>query len=134
MSNRRNFLKAIGLSWLFPVSKNFIEEEKPKEIWLFDFYVAGYKYYDGYKALFTLTPGDELILKREPENKHDDQAIEVYSKNGYKLGYVPMESNIVPVNIMDNNIPVIARVKEIDKNANDWEKIFVSVSQMVKAY
>lgn len=132
MSNRRNFLKAIGLSWLFPVSKNFIEEEKPKEIWLFDFYVAGYKYYEGYKALFTLKPGDEVILKREPENKHDDQAIEVYSKDGYKLGYVPMESNIVPVNIMDNNIPVIAKVKEIDKYADDWEKIFVSVSQMVK--
>lgn len=132
MSNRRNFIKALGLSWLFPLAAKDNISVIQKEIPLFDFFVAGFKYYDGYKALFTLRAGDEVILKREPENEHDDQAVAVFSKDGYKLGYVPMESNIVPVNIMDNDIPVVARVKEIDKLAEDWEKVFISVSQLVK--
>jgi intein/homing endonuclease len=131
MSDRRNFLKALGLSWLLPFASGEKEVSKTKEVPLFDFFVAGYKYYDGYKALFTLKAGDEVILKREPDNEYDDQAVAVFTIDGYKLGYVPMESNIVPVNIMDNEIPIVARVKEIDKLADDWEKVFVSVSQIV---
>lgn len=131
MSNRRTFLKSIGLSWLFPFAAREQMSSKTKEVPLFDFFVAGYKYYDGYKALLTLIAGDEVILRREPDNEYDDQAVAVFTLDGYKLGYVPMESNIVPVNIMGNEIPIVARVKEIDKLADDWEKVFISVSQIV---
>lgn len=131
MESRRNFLKFLSLSWLYPITKTQKDVFEKKEIPLFDFYIAGYQYYDAEKVICKLKNGDALMLKREPDNKYDDQAIEVYTKEGIKLGYIPQVSNIVPKNIMDNNIILKAHIKEIDKEAEDWEKILVSVSQMV---
>lgn len=33
-------------------------------------------------------PGMEILLRKDPDNLYDDEAIEVYGKEGQKLGYV----------------------------------------------
>lgn len=133
MKSRREFIKKLGFTSVLPfINYGSNSELLKNEIPLFDFYIAGLGYYEGNKIIGMLRAGDELILKREPENEFDDQAVEIYTKDGSKLGYVPMESNIVLKNLMDNKVTVKAYIKEIDNEADDFEKVFVSVSQSVQ--
>lgn len=124
---RRNLLKLIASVPLAAIG-TFASGTK-KEIFLFDFYLAGFKYYKARVVFNRLKVGDELILKPEPYNKYDEMAIEVYTKNNVKLGYVPMDANIIPYNLFKNYIEVIARIQELDINAPDWEKILIRVYQ-----
>lgn len=82
---------------------NLSELIKPlyKEVWLLDVPVAG-TYYAKDKTVFgILKEGDELILRREPENRYDKKAILVLAGDGRKLGYVPEQSNAVISRLMD---------------------------------
>lgn len=44
------------------------------------------------RALAEIAPGAELLLKRDPLNKHDRRAIEVWSR-GTMLGFIAAEDN-----------------------------------------
>ena len=49
---------------------------------------------DGTNRLFEiamLNPGDPVELVAEPKNKHDPNAIAIYSARGYQIGYVSAE-------------------------------------------
>jgi hypothetical protein len=54
--------------------------------------------------------GDRLVLRRQPENKHDTKAIEVFTLSGLKLGYVPRLDNSVLTALMDDARELIAQV------------------------
>ncbi len=41
-----------------------------------------------YMGIEYFRPGMEMILKKDPGNIYDDEAIEVYGKDGPKYGYV----------------------------------------------
>ena len=43
---------------------------------------------DDFNATYTFKPGDVLILKKDPGNCYDDEAIAAYNKHGCKCGYV----------------------------------------------
>ena len=43
---------------------------------------------DDFCAVNHLRVGDELTLKKDPDNYYDDEAIAVYDKNNAKVGYV----------------------------------------------
>lgn len=60
------------------------------DVFNLEFYVAGWRYYDGDKAAKELKEGSEVVLKPEKGNKYDPFAIRVYSRNGFWLGYVPV--------------------------------------------
>lgn len=60
---------------------------------LFDFAIAGGWYHDLAAALPTLTPGTRLLLRSEPDNPHDANAIAVSNRAGLMLGYIPREAN-----------------------------------------
>ncbi len=80
--------------------------------------IAGMYYYDGYdeEIYGELSIGDELELRREPENPYDENAIEVYTRDGYKLGYVPKISNPIPASIADQDIAIGAEIFDIESN------------------
>jgi hypothetical protein len=126
---RRNLLKLLASVPL--AATGLFAKEKKKEIFLFDFYLAGFKYYKAPLIYKKLKKGETVILKPEPSNKYDDMAIEVYNINNIKLGYVPMDANIIPYNLFNNNIEVIAKIEEIDYQAPDWEKILIRVYQKI---
>jgi hypothetical protein len=128
---RRNFIKSIALLPVGLISASGQKSEK--EIFLFDFYLAGYPYYKAHALLYKLKPGDEIILKPEPDNKYDEQAIEVYTIDKQKLGYVPAVSNTVPYNLFSNNIKMKARIKEVKPESDHWERILISIYQVVDA-
>ena len=90
-----------------------------RRIALIDTPIAGLQYYDGRRSavLQALRVGDELILRREPTNPHDELAIEVFTLTGLKLGYVPRVSNEVPARVADQGIELGVVIYEIDLNA-----------------
>lgn len=77
-------------------------------------FLAGMAYYD-----FPDGPGDafeagqELVLKREPDNPYDDRAIEVFLPDGRKLGYVARRENEALSRLMDAGVSVRATVREV---------------------
>lgn len=54
-----------------------------------DFPVAGWRYYDGERAVAELAPGTPLKLELETDNEFDKSAIKIHSPSGHLLGYVP---------------------------------------------
>lgn len=55
----------------------------------FDFYIAGWRYYEGERVLDRLQVGDDVIFRLEPANEQDPKAVVVLTKQGEKLGYIP---------------------------------------------
>lgn len=53
---------------------------------------------------YPIQRGSDVYFKREPDNKYNDEAIEIYSKRHGKLGYVP-DKNLVDINKIINNPP-----------------------------
>ncbi|HRE42299.1 MAG TPA: HIRAN domain-containing protein [Ignavibacteria bacterium] len=126
--DRLNFIKLMSTSALLPsVLKNQLEQKNEKTIFLFNFYVAGYKYYKKPHHTKSLKPNDKLKLTLEPENKHDPSAIRIETTNKEKIGYIPMISNEVPYNLLKNDLTIKASIEEIDNYAPDWEKILVKL-------
>lgn len=84
--------------------------------------VAGLAYYDAEEAWQSIHPEDILLLKRELDNPYDEQAIEVYSKNQVKLGYVPKVYNSLPAFLMDSDVDVsyLIQGKVVSKRKSNY--------------
>lgn len=83
-----------------------------ERIALLSTYVAGTAYHDALAA-GSLRPGDPLTLRREQGNDYDPRAVEVRTRTGAKLGYVPRTDNRALASLMDAGFDVSARVREI---------------------
>lgn len=46
--------------------------------------VVGVRHYDGYA-----TPGEQVMIKREPSNPHDSNAIRINNVQGTQIGHIP---------------------------------------------
>ena len=67
-----------------------------------------------------------LVLKREPKNEYDDNAILILTEDGRKLGYVPQEKNVVLSNLMDAGKLLFGKLDE-KTWVDDWLKLDVQV-------
>ena len=67
-----------------------------------------------------------LVLKREPKNEYDDNAILILTEDGRKLGYVPQEKNEVLSNLMDAGKLLFGRLDE-KTWVDNWLKLDVQV-------
>ncbi|MCZ4409589.1 HIRAN domain-containing protein [Cryomorphaceae bacterium 1068] len=81
-------------------------------------YLSGLAYYDYHLAYRSISNGDPLTLKREPNNKYDRFAVAVYFC-GRKLGYWPFPENKAIANLMDRDVRVKARVVSIHPDKNE---------------
>ena len=57
-----------------------------------DFHIAGFTYYNGVDVFENLKIGKELLLKVEPENRYDPNAVAIYYQED-KIGFVPRSEN-----------------------------------------
>lgn len=71
----------------------------------------------------SISAGDALVLKREPENGFDSLAIRVETADGVNVGYVPREKNGILARLMDAGKLIVAKVR--DKRLVD--EFFVSI-------
>ena len=67
-----------------------------------------------------------LVLKHQPKNEYDDNAILILTEDGRKLGYVPQEKNEVLSNLMDAGKLLFGRLDE-KTWVDDWLKLDVQV-------
>lgn len=94
-------------------------------ILLLESHVAGTAYYDAGTLLTGLSAGQRLTLRRQPDNRHDDLAIEVLVPDTGKLGYVPRIHNQPLARLMDAG--KILRAEVLDLTPQEWEKVWVQV-------
>ncbi len=99
-----------------------------------DFFVAGVSHYlpcSNDKCDFeniNINVNDRLVLKLEPENKYDFNAVEIFNSNGDKLGYIPRYYSKQVTKMIDENKNVSCRVIEFNPNSNCRECIKVNLS------
>ncbi len=85
-----------------------------KEIYLFDTYIAGTSFIENSDVFKSLKENDHLILRREVDNKFDENAILVLNQNNQKLGYIPRKDNEIFSRLLDAGKILTASIKEIN--------------------
>lgn len=94
------------------------------------FFVAGVRHYfscngNNCQDAVPLTRGDEIILKREPDNVYDENAVQMFDVDGHLLGYIPRYFSEGVSQMLENNKKVTCHVYHVDKNKNCNECIKV---------
>lgn len=84
--------------------------------------LAGSQYYAVAKVWTEIQRGDRLTLTREPENRHDRNAIRV-DWNGQQLGYVPRAENRAVARAIDAGEKLEARVSKLRNDPNPWLRV-----------
>ena len=93
-----------------------------REIYLLEIVVAGTSFCETIDEVEpSLLPDTVLKMIRQPQNQHDELAIGVYF-NGIRIGWVPMEHNMVISRLMDAGKAFFCRVEQTTKKGN-WVKI-----------
>ena len=112
------------------ITKNGLDELiKPlrQEVFLYDSYVAGTTYIKDRSVLDDLCEDDELILQREPDNRFDENAIQVLDKKKRKVGYIPERDNPVFARLMDAGKMIKARIRNIDYDIMEPRSLYTRV-------
>jgi hypothetical protein len=91
------------------------------------FYVAGYRFYDGHTILHKLKCGEELELVRDQFNPYDHRAVEVKTNYNTKLGFIPMDQNQMTAFFIDQGMPVLAQVREVQLDEDEFRPIRVDI-------
>jgi hypothetical protein len=84
--------------------------------------LAGSQYYALSEAWPQIRPGDRLTLTREPDNRHDRNAIRV-DWNGRQLGYVPRAENRAVAAALDRGEKLEARVSKLREAHDPWQRV-----------
>lgn len=95
----------------------------------FDFYIAGWRYYDGEKVINQLKEGAAVRFQLEPSNKEDEKAVIVLSEKGeYKLGYIPAFYSGFMYEMMEEHFVYEARIEKVSPMARPQSKVSISVT------
>jgi len=84
--------------------------------------LAGSQFYAISKIRNEIRIGDRLTLTREPENRHDSNAIRV-DWNGQQLGYVPRAENRAVARALDAGKKLEARVSKLRDDPDPWRRV-----------
>ncbi|MFZ9616305.1 MAG: HIRAN domain-containing protein, partial [Fluviibacter sp.] len=68
-----------------------------------------------------------LILKRDPTNPHDSNAIQVLWQD-HMLGFVPRRENKAVARAMDRGDPLVARVVALRPEESPWRRLRFEIS------
>ena len=91
-----------------------------------EFYIAGYRYYEGERLEDSLLEGKILTFKREPRCQYDPNAVEIYSGNS-KLGYIPRKDNPVFSALMDQGVVIKGKIQKRNFDDQPRKRIKVAV-------
>ncbi len=126
---RREFLKLMMGVGTIPLMGSAGSGRPARRILLLRTNVAGIQYYSGLSLVDAgyIAEGQRLILRREPDNPYDWNAIEVFTERGDKVGYIPRDRNEVLASMMDQGISVYAVVYAINRDTIPWDMLHVEV-------
>ena len=118
-TTRRRLLALFGLAPIAPVAAAASRVRPREPVKLLWTRVNGEAYYALRESLPTLAVGDEVTLRREPENRYDKRAVEVLDADGRKLGYVARVDNPALARMMDAGDCFRATVSRVDLHRQD---------------
>jgi len=84
--------------------------------------LAGSQFYGISKVWGEVRIGDRLTLSREPDNRHDPNAVRV-DWNGRQLGYVPRRENRAVARALDAGEALEARVSKLREDPDPWLRV-----------
>lgn len=84
--------------------------------------LAGSQFYAVSKLRDEIRVGDRLSLTREPENRHDRNAVRI-DWNGQQLGYVPRKENRAVARALDAGEKLEARVSKLRDDPDPWQRV-----------
>ena len=88
--------------------------------------LAGSQYYAVAKIWGDIKLGDRLTLTREPDNRHDHNAVRVDWK-GQQLGYIPRAENRAVARALDAGEKLEARVSALRNDPDPWRRVELEV-------
>lgn len=89
--------------------------------------ITGLQYYDALQCINKLKVGKKLRVEIEPDNIHDENAIEVYCGKK-KIGYIPKRNNYTMSKFLDIGYsPFELRVVSIGPKENPLSELLVNV-------
>lgn len=98
-----------------------------KDIYLFDTYIAGTTHIIGIEELEpSLKVDDKLEFFRDVDNVHDNEAIEIRTLDGIKIGYVPRKDNIIFARLMDAGKVLFAKISNKEIKGN-WVRVDIKI-------
>lgn len=94
------------------------------------FFVAGVRHYldcDGKDCAqaIKVTRGDEVFLRKEPDNRYDQNAIQLLDSSGKILGYIPRYYSKGVTELLNLEKKILCHIYHVDKNKNCNECIKV---------
>jgi len=96
-----------------------------------DFHIAGFTYYNGVDVFEDLKIGKELLLKAEPENPYDPNAVAIYYQKD-KLGFVPRDKNDALSKFLNLGYSDMFEVKINQVNPNTYPEKQIRVVVRIK--
>lgn len=125
--DRKAFFKRLlfGISGIV-FAKLYSPASSASEIVLSHPLIAGFHYYDGYKTEKFLCINSPLVLKRQPGNAYDKNAVEVFFGTA-KLGYLPRRENKIIARMLDQGVEVKARIVQVAPEKDAYERIRLEV-------
>ena len=124
--NRLTFIKSLFGLTVGTLVKPWEVPDVPTSIEIYSGFIAGYQYYSGEKIEHLFSSDAEVNLVREPFNPFDANAIAVYFKER-KIGFIPMSDNKILTNMIDQQIPLRAKIKNVNPQKPKWERVEISV-------
>jgi hypothetical protein len=89
-------------------------------------FVTGFEHYDGKRVFSRMQVGDLLRLQREAGNPHDGNAVRV-EWQGYKVGYVPRNSNEGIARQLDFGNRLSARVIRLSRHRDPNRRVEMEI-------
>ena len=90
------------------------------EIFLLKTFIAGTSQQNDHMILGKIKDGDVLTLKREPQNRFDENSIAVYDGANHKLGYIPEKDNLVFARLMDAGKYLVGKSGGVERFGLLW--------------
>jgi len=91
--------------------------------------LAGFQHYAGPMLFPLMQVGDTLLLRREPANPHDAQAVRVEWR-GVQIGYAPRAENVDLARLMDRGTRVEGRILHLQKSRDAWKRVLMELYVM----
>lgn len=131
--NRRQLIQSViaALSSILLI-KPAQAKAPPKTLLLLETTLAGFQFYEGESLFPQLQTGDQLTLKRTPQNRYDENAIEVYW-NEQQLGHIPRKANVALAQMMDRGEHLTATISTLQQAHNPWQRIGAAVYRSDKS-
>ena len=117
LTTRRKLLALLGIAPVAVATRPARAARPP--VLLLKIRVNGECYYDATQSIGSLSVGDPVQLRREPTNRYDSRAIEVFDQRNRKLGYVARMDNSAAARLIDAGETLRARITRLDKPALD---------------